>query len=325
MDGTTAEIAPASARLPERQREALELREQEGLSYEEIAARLDTSWTSVAKLIAHARINLYDELHGTILASVAPSAECERALPLIAARGDGELDATAAEATWLDIHLEECGRCRRGVEEMSAARAACGGQGPSVARPSRRDATLALGLAALLLFAGVAAAMRGGGDSTPADSAAAASGLPTPQVAGQTSKAKLTKASPEKRKRANKEKVATPMEGEVSTEEATAAPAPTPVPVQVETSGDSSGDPAPRPARAPDQGAVQTPQPTAAPKAAPKPAPTRSAPAPSPTPTPSTALAPDAEEPPPPPVEEHPSDSSRGREPPGRPADHPKK
>ena len=101
MDGPTAtgvawrdEVREAVARLPERQREALELRERKGLSYERIAATLGTGSGAVAQLLERARINLYDELRGTALASIAaPSAECERALPLIAARQDAELDA----------------------------------------------------------------------------------------------------------------------------------------------------------------------------------------------------------------------------------------
>jgi Sigma-70, region 4 len=326
MDGTTAELTPASARLPERQREALELREQEGLSYEEIAARLDASWISVAKLIAHARINLYDELYGTILASMAPSAECERALPLIAAREDEELDPASADGTWLDGHLEDCGRCRRGVQEMGEIAAAFGSQG-SAARPSRRRAVLAAGLAALLLFAGVATAMRAGGGSsaTPADSAAASVG-PKPEVSARTYGPKSGKTSMAKKKAAARKRGTERSTGEARTGETAAAPAAAPVPVEVETGGGGSSEPASRPAPSPAKRIVQPPQPPQPPPAskpvskpaAPKPAPT---PAPAPTPTPSTA--PLAEEPAP--VEETSAEPPRGREPPGKPAHVPSK
>ena len=130
MDGPTAtgvawrdEVREAVARLPERQREALELRERKGLSYERIAERLGTGAGSVAQLLERARINLYDELRGTALASIAaPSAECERALPLIAARQDAELDAGSEDAAWLDAHLSGCERCALAEEQAAADR-----------------------------------------------------------------------------------------------------------------------------------------------------------------------------------------------------------
>ena len=87
------EVRAANATLPERQREALALRELEGLSYDEIAEIMGMNRNSVAQLISRARINLRDALRGTALASIAASTpDCERALPLLAARDDGQLD-----------------------------------------------------------------------------------------------------------------------------------------------------------------------------------------------------------------------------------------
>jgi RNA polymerase sigma-70 factor (ECF subfamily) len=116
------EVHQASMRLPERQREVLALRELEELSYGEIAAVMEMSRDSVGQLISRARINLSDEMQGTVLASVAaPSPECDRALPLIAARQDGQLDAGSGDTAWLDAHLTECGRCRLAVETTEEA------------------------------------------------------------------------------------------------------------------------------------------------------------------------------------------------------------
>ncbi len=116
------EIREANMRLPERQREALALRELEELSYEEIAAVMEMNRNSVAQLISRARINLRDELRGSALTSVfARSKDCERALSLIAMRDDGQLEEGSADAIWLDRHLEECDRCRVGREAMLEA------------------------------------------------------------------------------------------------------------------------------------------------------------------------------------------------------------
>lgn len=116
------EIAAANARLPERQREALALRELEEMSYDEIAAVMGMNRNSVAQLISRARISLRDELRGTALASVAVSSpECERALPLIAARDDGQLAADTADAAWLASHMSRCHTCQVASEAMQEA------------------------------------------------------------------------------------------------------------------------------------------------------------------------------------------------------------
>ncbi len=113
------EIREANARLPERQREALALRELEDLSYDEIAELMEMNRNSVAQLISRARINLRDELRGTALASiVAASPECERALPLLASRDDDQLELGSEDGDWLAGHLVGCDRCRLAAEAM---------------------------------------------------------------------------------------------------------------------------------------------------------------------------------------------------------------
>lgn len=140
------QVREASLRLPERQREALELRDRDGRSYEEIAAALGMNRGAVGKLIARARINLYDELRGTPLASLVPSPDCERALPLIAMREDGELEAAAEDPRWLDSHLADCERCALAVEQMGEAEAAYrGGASADPGRETDRRATVAVG------------------------------------------------------------------------------------------------------------------------------------------------------------------------------------
>jgi RNA polymerase sigma-70 factor (ECF subfamily) len=114
-------VQSANARLPERQREVLALRELEDMSYDEIAEILQMNRNSVAQLISRARIKLRDELRGSALASVAASsAECERALPLIAMRQDGQLK-DPADREWLVSHLVDCPTCKVGVDAMEEA------------------------------------------------------------------------------------------------------------------------------------------------------------------------------------------------------------
>ncbi|MTD43562.1 sigma-70 family RNA polymerase sigma factor [Conexibacter sp. W3-3-2] len=114
-------VRGANERLPERQREVLALRELEELSYDEIAAIMDMNRNSVAQLISRARIKLRDELRGSALASVAASsADCERALPLIAMRQDGQL-GDGEDRDWLAGHVAACATCQVSVEAMEEA------------------------------------------------------------------------------------------------------------------------------------------------------------------------------------------------------------
>jgi len=143
-DDAQPDVAGANMRLPERQREALALLELGALSYEEIAASMEITPDSVAKLAFRARINLSDELHGTALAAIAaPSPECERALPLIAAREDGQLEAGSDDDAWLDAHLAGCERCRLGVEAMQEAGASYRAWAPIAVLPWLFEETMA--------------------------------------------------------------------------------------------------------------------------------------------------------------------------------------
>jgi hypothetical protein len=87
----------------EREREALALRELEGLAFDDIADLVGVDHDTVALLIVWARIPA---------ASVLPSSACERALPLIARDQDGLLDEDSNEAGWLAEHLMHCRGCR---------------------------------------------------------------------------------------------------------------------------------------------------------------------------------------------------------------------
>ncbi len=144
LESQQDEIRAANERLPERQREALALRELEELSYDEIAEIMDMNRNSVAQLISRARISLRDELRGGALASIAVSSpECERALPLIAMRDDGQLDVESDDATWLDGHMSTCHTCRLGLEAMQEAGTSYRAWAPIAAAPWLFKETLA--------------------------------------------------------------------------------------------------------------------------------------------------------------------------------------
>jgi hypothetical protein len=342
-----AEIRRASARLPERQRVALDLLERKQLSYEQIATSLEAVPGSVAQLISRARINLYDELWGTLLASVAaPSPECERALPLIAAREDGQLEAVPdGDAAWLDAHLAGCERCRPAVEQMGEAAASyrawaqsespaeSSAKSPSAARgegavePKRRRLTLVAASAAALLILGIAAAFAAsGGDGPPsanpaADARATVGSSDAEPTGGERVRAggkeKAGRNGNEKRKakHANGD-----LNGSAGQPAAAAAPVTAVVPSPAPQNDGALSEPVSGPSRPSGKAGVDAPRQTSTPKtvAKPQPAPT-SAQASEPGPT--TTEAPPAEAPPP--AEEAPKAPGRSGEAPGKPTGRP--
>jgi RNA polymerase sigma-70 factor (ECF subfamily) len=122
LEARTDEIREANLTLPERQREALALKELEDLSYDEIAEIMGMNRNSVAQLISRARIGLRGALRGSALASLAPSGpDCERAAPLLSALQDGELCDDSPDAEWLGDHLVMCDSCPLRRDAMEEA------------------------------------------------------------------------------------------------------------------------------------------------------------------------------------------------------------
>jgi DNA-directed RNA polymerase specialized sigma24 family protein len=120
-DAVAREVAQATAQLPERQREALALRELLGLPYDEIGAVAGLDPSAVGPLLARARLRLRVALRGVGV----PMPECderERALRTIARRQDGET-VTDADEDWLIEHLGHCVGCARAHSTMLEASA----------------------------------------------------------------------------------------------------------------------------------------------------------------------------------------------------------
>jgi hypothetical protein len=120
-DAVAGELARATACLPQRQREALALRERLGGSYDEIGAAIGIEPAAVAALLARARLRLRSELRGT----EPPAGACderERALRTIVRRRDGE-DVPAADEDWLIEHLGHCPVCVQSHSAMLEASA----------------------------------------------------------------------------------------------------------------------------------------------------------------------------------------------------------
>ncbi len=105
------ELAAASARLPQRQREALALRELSRLSHQQIAEVIGIEPAAVAPLLARSRLRLRAELRGSaVLSGDCP--ERDRMLRTATLRQDNE-PVPAADDDWFVDHLGHCDGCAR--------------------------------------------------------------------------------------------------------------------------------------------------------------------------------------------------------------------
>jgi hypothetical protein len=114
------EIERANAALPNRQREALALRELSRLSYAQIARVMDLETPAVGPLLARARLGLRQELRGASRREPAPCAERERALATLTRRLDSEPRDEVDDA-WIFPHMGACPACERAHAMMLEA------------------------------------------------------------------------------------------------------------------------------------------------------------------------------------------------------------
>jgi hypothetical protein len=113
------ELAVATSAMPQRQREALALRELLALSHRDISRVMGIETLAVPPLLARARLRLRRELRGG--PDAAPDcSDRERSLRALAMRQDGEL-SDERENAWLLDHLGDCDPCTRAHAAMLEA------------------------------------------------------------------------------------------------------------------------------------------------------------------------------------------------------------
>lgn len=115
----TDQVAEANARLPERYREVLALREINGLDYDQIGEALGLKRNAVAQLILRSRLRLLDELRKGAIQRPSGGPDCKRALPLLSGYIDSELKGEEKE--WLTRHINSCKSCRINLDCVNEA------------------------------------------------------------------------------------------------------------------------------------------------------------------------------------------------------------
>ncbi len=119
-EAVTSELIVANAALPNRQREALALRDLLHLSYDQIGAVMSLEGPAVASLLARARLLLRAELRGGVVDVEPRCTPREHALRLLARRQDSEPIGTV-DLDWLYGHMAECPGCERAHAAMLEA------------------------------------------------------------------------------------------------------------------------------------------------------------------------------------------------------------
>ncbi len=108
-------------KLPTLYRQALILRELNGLSYQELARALEVSYDNARQLVHRAR-NRFRQAHGFRMVVAEASERCRELAELLSARADGELDgATRRE---VEAHLRTCRHCQETEKELKKVAAA---------------------------------------------------------------------------------------------------------------------------------------------------------------------------------------------------------
>jgi hypothetical protein len=119
-EAVAAELERANAALPNRQREALALRELSRLSHAQIGRVMELEIAAVALLLARSRVGLREALRGVFAREGAPCIERDRALRILARRHDSE-PVDAVDDEWIFDHMGECPGCERAHAVMLEA------------------------------------------------------------------------------------------------------------------------------------------------------------------------------------------------------------
>ena len=121
--------------LPPSQSEVLVMRELEGLSYDEIAARMGITRASVESMLFRARQGLRDEY-----GEIATGARCERMRPVMARMAEGV--GGLRDRRMLARHVRDCASCRRAAYAMGLGGRALEAPGTGVRGRLSRVASL---------------------------------------------------------------------------------------------------------------------------------------------------------------------------------------
>ncbi len=118
--------------MPTKYRQALVLREINGLAYGEVATALECNYDNARQLVHRARLN-FRELHGIRLMAASGAAQCRELEELLSAFQDGELSAEKQRA--VKRHIAACEYCQETEEDLKKVAAMVAGLVPILPSP----------------------------------------------------------------------------------------------------------------------------------------------------------------------------------------------
>jgi RNA polymerase sigma-70 factor (ECF subfamily) len=120
------------ALMPTAYRQAIILRELNGLGYQEVANALECSYDNARQLVHRARLN-FRELHGLRLLATSGAVQCREIGDLLSALHDGELSPENRRA--VRKHIKSCEHCQETEKDMRKVAGIVAGLTPILPSP----------------------------------------------------------------------------------------------------------------------------------------------------------------------------------------------
>jgi len=120
------------ALMPTAYRQAIILRELNGLGYQEVANALECSYDNARQLVHRARLN-FRELHGLRLLATSGAVQCREVGDLLSALHDGELSSETRRA--VRKHIKGCEHCQETEKDMRKVAGIVAGLTPILPSP----------------------------------------------------------------------------------------------------------------------------------------------------------------------------------------------
>jgi len=125
--------------MPTKYRQALVLREINGLAYGEVATALECNYDNARQLVHRARLN-FRELHGIRLMAASGAVQCREMEDLLSAFRDGELSADDQRA--VKRHIAACEHCQETEKDLKKVAAMVAGLVPIFPSPGWTEGIL---------------------------------------------------------------------------------------------------------------------------------------------------------------------------------------
>ena len=127
------------ALMPTAYRQAIVLRELNGLGYQEVANALECSYDNARQLVHRARLN-FREVHGIRLMAVSGAVQCREIGDLLSALHDGEL--RTEDRRVIRKHIKTCEYCQETEKDLRKVAGMVAGLTPILPSPGWLEAVL---------------------------------------------------------------------------------------------------------------------------------------------------------------------------------------